>query len=144
LGDEGVKARVFDDPVIDGKALTTLYAAYDVIRRAFPSVAVDAFGLIMHPSGADFELYGIDVTDVRPNRITLDRVLMNSLDFAEQLNSDQESLLSLPNRLEDGTFRGLPPCRGSRTLMLLSATARRQMDSDGLLMWREIRLKQIL
>jgi hypothetical protein len=146
LDDAPTESRVFDDPVIEGKVLTTLYAAYDVLRRAFPSVGVDAFGLIMHPSGADFELYGIDVADELPNRVVLarNRVLLNSLDFADRLIDDQESLLMLPARLQDGTFRGLPPCRGSRTLMLLSATARRQMSSEGLLMWREKRLKLML
>lgn len=133
------RSRVFAPPLLEGDAVQAIYMAHDLIRRAFPRANVRVVALVMHRTGPDFELYQVDVTDDRPARISLsvDRVLKNSLDFADQLQDDNEALLALPGRLDDDSFRSVPPCRGGRTLALLAAAAKRQSSSEDLLLWRE-------
>lgn len=133
------KSRVFKDPVLDGNALKTLHGAAYVMRRAFPSAKVGTFCLVLHPSKPDFELYGFELGKVCPTSVVLtdDMVRNHSLRYETQIQEDHESLLMLPQRLDDELFRGLPPCRGGRTLGMLAATATRQLNAENLVTWKE-------
>ena len=134
------RGRVFDNPKLPAPSVAALYTAYDVIRKAFPTVDVHALALVLHRSSPDFELFQIDVKRTRrPEKIRLeeDRIRKNSLDFVEKLEKDHESLWVLPHQLDDELFRGIPPCRGGRTLCMLAAMAKRQMEAPSLLIWKE-------
>jgi hypothetical protein len=68
----------------------------------------------------------------------------NSIDHADKLREDSESLLTLPYKLDNDLFRGLPPCRGGRTLSILASTAKRQLAAEELLIWKERDAMKIL
>jgi len=55
----------------------------------------------------------------------------------ERIREDHESLWTLPDRMDDELFRGLPACRGGRTLGILASMALRQMQTEKLLLWKE-------
>lgn len=139
------KSRVFDNPVLDGQSLKSLSLASYFMRKAFPDVRVLTLCMVLHPTQPDFELYQVDLTD-DPASVRLEEwmVRKNSIDFADELRDNWEALLTLPQRLDNELFRGLPPCRGGRTLGILASTAKRQLQSRGLLVWKEQDVMKIL
>jgi hypothetical protein len=141
-GDTDVLSRsqVFNKPVLKGQALASLGVANRQMRLAFPEVDVLTFVLVMHPSGPDFELYQVMLPAVMPTEIILDEgsIKRNSMDFADKINADHDAMFTLPHQLEDKLFRGVPPCRGGRTLGMLALAASRQLESDELLQWRQV------
>jgi hypothetical protein len=44
-------------------------------------------------------------------------------------------MFTLPHLLDNQLFRGVPPCRGGRTLSMLASAVTRQLESDELLQW---------
>ena len=133
------KSRVFQDPVLDGQSLQTLIKARYIMRRAFPGVPVFTFCLVMHPMTPDFESYQLTLPDDGVERIVLtdSMIRTNSIDQADKLKEDFWALLSLPHKLDNDLFQGLPPCRGGRTLGILASTAKRQLEAERLLVWKE-------
>jgi hypothetical protein len=133
------KTRVFNDPVFRGEALMTLFRAEHVMRRAFPDTGVSTLCLVLHPEMPDFALYEVPMPKNRPEAITLtdDKLRTHSLNFEDRIQADHESLWTLPDRLNDVLFRGLPPCRGGRTLSILASLAAQQLKTKGLLLWKE-------
>jgi hypothetical protein len=133
------KSQVFHNPVFKGDSLTTLFKAEYVMRKAFPDTGVRTLCLVLHPEKPDFELYDVPMPKNRPDAITLteDRLRTHSLNFEERIIEDHESLWRLPARLDDDLFRGLPPCRGGRTLAMLASMAKQQLASEKLLAWKE-------
>lgn len=131
---------VFENAVLKGRPLTAMYTVYDVMRKAFPDVDVYAFTLVQHPSLPDFELYEMRIPIGRKRQATFHlngNVQRSSLDHQEELADDAEALLKLQQRLNDDLFRGLPPCRGGRTLSMLASAAKRQIGDAALICWRE-------
>ena len=63
---------------------------------------------------------------------------------ADKFKEDPWALLSLPQKLDNDLFQGLPPCRGGRTLGILASTARRQLGAEELLVWKERDVMKIL
>ena len=47
-------------------------------------------------------------------------------------------------KFDDDLFRGLPPCRGGRTLAILASTAKRQLQCETALAWREREVSAIM
>ncbi len=133
------KSRVFKDPVLDGQPLKTLIKTQYIMRRAFPDVPVYTLCLVMHPKTPDFELYQVALPAKEAERIVLTDAMIrkNSIDYADKLTEDFWALLSLPHKLDNDLFRGLPPCRGGRTLEILASTAKRQLEAERLLVWKE-------
>lgn len=133
------KSRVFNDPVLRGQSLKSLGLASYFMRKAFPDVPVMTLCMVLHPTTPDFELYQVDVTGRTPDTIKLEESMIrkNSIDFADDLRENLESLLTLPAKLDNDLFRGLPPCRAGRTLAILASTAKRQIESDRLCIWKE-------
>jgi len=140
------KSRVCNDPVLEGQPLKTLIKTEYMMRRAFPGVPVHTLCLVMHPTTPDFELYQVDLPAEEAERIVLTdaRVRKNSIDYVDQLKEDFWALLSLPNKLDNDLFRGLPPCRGGRTLGILASTAKRQLKAESLLVWKERDVMKIM
>jgi hypothetical protein len=60
------------------------------------------------------------------------------------LAENQEALQTLPQKLDNDLFRGLPPCRAGRTLGILASTAKRQLSSDELLVFKQREVSKIL
>ncbi len=133
------KSRVFNDPPLDGQSLKSLGLASYFMRKAFPDVQVLTLCMVLHPANPDFELYQVDVTRNTPASIKLEDQMIrkNSIDFADDLRENFEALLTLPAKLDNDLFRGLPPCRGGRTLAILASTAKRQLESEHLCIWKE-------
>jgi hypothetical protein len=133
------RGPVFDKPVLKGDSVSTLYQAFDVIKKAFPTAHVRVIGLASDPDGPDFELYEVDVPKKRPESLVMksDRIICNSIDYADVIREDAERLWMLPERLDNDLFKGIPPCRGGRTLGILGALAKRQLQHDSLLTWRQ-------
>lgn len=140
------RGGVFEEPVLEGDSLATLHAAYDLLRKAFPPVDTHAFALVMHPSLPDFELYYLDLGKKLPKRIVLTegRIKTSSIDYEEKLQADHESLWTLAERFDNDLFRGLPPCRGGRTLSILASVGKRQLQSEKLLTWKERQVSDML
>lgn len=140
------RGSIFKDVPFEGPPLETLYNAYDLIGRAFPKVPIAAMVLVLHPDQADFELYGIEIDKNRRETIVLTENLIktNSLDYEDQLKGDHDSLWTLPERLDNPLFRGLPPCRGGRTLLILASACSRQVSMDDLLIWKEKDVREAL
>jgi hypothetical protein len=140
------KTRVFNDPVLSGQPLKTLYKADYMMRRAMPTVPVHLFCLVMHPRGPDFELYRVELPkgELRPIILSEKAIVSSSLHHADRLQDNPDALLALPHKLDNDLFRGLPPCRGGRTLGILASTAKRQLESDDLLRWRQGDIARIL
>ena len=139
-----VRGEVFEEPVLEGRRRTTLKSARYLLQKAFPSLEVLSFVLVMHPKHPDFELYHAD--SINGERLVLKsgRIRKNSLDFKEQLREDQESLWTLPQRLDNELFIGLPPCRAGRTLGMLASAATRQLKAEELLTWKERQFTEML
>jgi hypothetical protein len=140
------KSRVFDDPTLDGQPLKSLSNASYFMRRAFPGVTVATLCMALHPTKPDFELYQVDIPEGEPRAVLLEEwmVRKNSIDYADVLREDWEALLTLPQKLDNDLFRGLPPCKGGRTLGILASTAKRQLAAEKLLVWKEQEVSKIL
>ncbi|MCH8879219.1 MAG: hypothetical protein IID34_04975 [Planctomycetes bacterium] len=138
-GERLFRGSVFENVVLGGPQLQTLYNAYDVMRKAFLDVPVVAMALVLHPDSPDFELYGIEVKRIRSERFELIEKMIkrNSLDYEDDLTADHESLWTLSHRFDSELFVGLPPCRGGRTLAMLASAATRQQKASELLPWKE-------
>jgi hypothetical protein len=147
-GDTDVLSRsaVYRNPVIKGQTLASLGIANRQMRLAFPDVDIATFALVMDPAGPDFELYHVTLPPDVPSELVLQEgnIKRNSIDFAERINADRDALFTLPSLLEDKLFRGLPPCRGGRTLGMLAIAASRQLEAHELLQWRQVDFIQML
>jgi len=115
------------------------------MRKAFPGVPVLTLCMVLHSTKPDFELYQVDVSGSTPSSVKLEARMIrkNSIDFTDELRENLEALLTLPEKLDNELFQGLPPCRGGRTLAILASTAKRQLASDPLLVWKEQDLMRI-
>jgi hypothetical protein len=140
------KSRVFDDPTLDGQNLKSLLNASYFMRRAFPGVTVATLCMVLHRTKPDFELYQVDLPEGQISFVKLEErmVRKNSIDYSDVLRDDWEALLTLPHKLDNDLFRGLPPCKGGRTLGILASTAKRQLASESLLLWKEQEVSKIL
>ena len=128
-------SRVFAGPVLEGQALFTLYTARDVIQRAFPTTPVRTFALALTLNTPDFELHRLELGDDCPARVELREEFIEASsaqpEFRERITDDRESLWTLTRRRDDDLFRGLPPCRGGRTLGMLALMAKDQLRATG-------------
>jgi hypothetical protein len=133
------KSRIFNDPVMKGEPVRSLGLASHFMRKAFPDVKVQTLCMVLHPTKPDFELYQVDVAPGSSASMKLEesRIRANSIDFADELSENHEALLTLPAKLNNDLFQGLPPCRAGRTLGILASTAKRQLESERLLVWKE-------
>jgi hypothetical protein len=138
--------QVFCNPVLKGKSVPALYAAFDIMRLAFPSIQIRTMALVLHPTLPDFELFDVPITSDRPDKFILspEHAVARSSEFADRLAEDHDALLTLPDQLDNNLFKGLPPCRGGRTLGLLAAMARLQLNDDHILIWKERQFIDIL
>jgi hypothetical protein len=133
------KSRIFQDPILKGQSLKSLGLASHFMKKAFPCVNVHTLCMVLHPTKPDFELYQVDLSSGSLNDLKLEepKIRTNSIDFADELSENLEALLTLPTKLDNDLFRGLPPCRAGRTLSILASTAKRQLESEQLLVWKE-------
>ncbi len=133
------RSEVYKNPVLEEKQFSSLDAAYRQMRSAFPKTDVATLVLVLHSTGPDFELYQVDLPIKRPKQIILKegKIRKNSIDYADKLDANRDSLFTLPHVLDNRLFRGVPPCRGGRTLGMLGSAATRQMGADDLLIWRQ-------
>lgn len=149
LGDRLFRGAVFNAPELKGPSLETLYTADDLVRRAFPTVQVRTLYLVLHKSSADFELYHVALPRSRKRQtsitLTESMIRKNSLDYADKLQEcDHEILWTLTTPVDDALFRGIPPCRGGRTLGILASMASRQLRQSDLMMWKEKRFLEVM
>jgi len=138
-----VRGAVFENSILEERHRETLRRARYILQKAFPSLEIFTFVLVMHPQLPDFELYHVD-TKAKEVRLTESLIRTNSIDFKEKLREDHQSLWTLAHRFDDELFRGVPPCRGGRTLGLLASAATRQLRTDKLLTWKERQFIQML
>src|SRR5271157_5330557 len=105
------KSRVFNDPILNGQSLKSLVLASYFMRKAFPDVQVLTLCMVLHPANPDFELYQVDATGSAPTTMKLEERMIrkNSIDFTDELRENLEALLTLPAKLDNDLFRGLPP-----------------------------------
>lgn len=143
------RGAVFNQPVLKGPSLETLFTADRLVRKAFPNVDVATLYLALHKTHPDFELFYVDLQRSRKcqSSITLTERMIrkNSLDFADRLHEcDHETLWTLATPVNDALFRGIPPCRGGRTLGILASMASRQIQQGSLMMWKERRFLEVM
>lgn len=132
------RGPVFNGASLEGDSLATLRRACHLFRQAFPGVEVVPMVLVTHRVLPDFELYAVSLHGSRPSvSLCEKRIRRNSLDFEDELSHDHEILWTLPQRLSNRVFKGVPPCRGGRTLNILGSIASRQCDTDHLLCVKE-------
>ena len=140
------RSEVYNSPILKGSRLTSLDAASRQMRLAFPDTNIATQALVLHSSGPDFELYQVDLPSKLPEQIVLEQgnITKNSIDYADKLRANTDSLFTLPRRLENRLFRGVPPCRGGRTLGLLASAVTRQLKSESLMTWKRKGFIQML
>lgn len=140
------RSSVFKDVVLEGDSLHTLKSAYDTVREAFPDIDCRAYALAIHPTWPDFELYHVELPKKADKRVIMEegRIKTNSVEHEERLQQDHEALWTLTHRFDNDLFQGLPPCRGGRTLAILASTAKRQLQSEHLLRWKEGQISDLL
>lgn len=140
------KSRVFDDPILTGQPLKTLLTSAYIMKRAFPDVPIHTFCLVQHPKTPDFELYQVDECDDDRASIILkeERIRTNSFDYSDSLSENPEALQTLPAKLSNDLFLGLPPCRAGRTLNMLASTSKRQLQDDDLVAFKEAEMRRLL
>jgi hypothetical protein len=133
------RGNVFDRPRMDERQASALFDAQYVLKKAFPEVPIVTMCVALHPETPDFELYQVSLPRTRPEFLVLEQSMVrkNSIDFADALREDHDALMTLSDRLTDRLFRGMPPCRGGRTLGILASAATRQLESTNLLTWQE-------
>ncbi len=133
------KSIIFKDPVLKGQSLKTLELTSRFMQKAFPEVKVQTLCMALHPKKPDFELYQVDIAGSSTGVIKLEEAMVrkNAIDYADEISENFDALLTLPVKLDNDLFRGLPPCRAGRTLGILASTAKRQLDSAKLLVWKE-------
>jgi hypothetical protein len=131
------RSQVYVNATIEGKELSGLVAAEKQMRLAFPDAELRTMVLVVHPKLPDFELYQIELPQRTPTKLLLEphTIRRNSIDVADDLRDDPDALYTLPQPLDNELFKGMPPCRGGRTMNMLAAAATRQMQSDLLLTW---------
>lgn len=139
---------IFRETKLKGKKLETLYITYDLIRRAFPEIDIFPFALVMDRRLPDFELYGLEIPSRRRRRreviILREYMRTNSIDYIDRLKENHDSLLMLRERVDNELFKGIPPCRGGRTLGMLAAAASRQLKSNELIVWNQPKFSEVL
>ena len=140
------RSAVYNGVRCDAEQLSPLFAAKKQMELAFPQTDVATLVLVLHSTGPDFELYQIELSDHFSDGVVLDQGLIrkNSIDYADQLSQNRDSLLTLPHLLDSRLFQGLPPCRGGRTLGMLASAATRQLDEDRLMIWERHDFIQML
>lgn len=140
------RSVVYKDPVVDNKQLVSLAAANQQMSLAFPDTDIATVVLVLDPDGPDFELYQLNLPNKLPQELKLkaDKIRKNSIDYADKLDSNRNALFTLPHLLDNKLFRGLPPCRGGRTLGMLASAASRQLEADSLLIWPRQEFIQML
>ncbi len=81
------------------------------MRKAFPDVQVLTLCMVLHPANPDFELYQVHATGSATTTMKLEERMIrkNSIDFTDELRENLEALLTLPAKLDNDLFRGLPP-----------------------------------
>jgi hypothetical protein len=133
------KSRVFNDPVLDGERLKSMGLSSYFMRKAFPDFRVMTLCMVLHPTKPDFELYQVELANGEATAVKLEEVMIrkNSIDFSDSLRDNWEALLTLPQKLANDLFAGIPPCKGGRTLGILASTTSRQLVSEKLLTWKE-------
>jgi hypothetical protein len=138
--------RVFHDPILSGQRLKALLKSARLMRMAFPSVPLHAFCLVQHPRTPDFELYRVDESVEDSQRILLEesRIHVNSFDYADSLFENPEALQTLPAKLGNDLFLGLPPCRAGRTLNILASASKRQLQEEDVVAFKEVELRRML
>ncbi|MBX3427595.1 MAG: hypothetical protein KF688_18085 [Pirellulales bacterium] len=131
------RSVVYRDIAIDDKDLSGLIAAEKQMRAAFPTTDVVTMVLVVHPQLPDFELYHVELNQKSHGKLMLteERIRKNSIDYADQLRENQDSLFTLPGQIDNALFKGVPPCRGGRTLIMLALAASRQLQSETLELW---------
>jgi hypothetical protein len=132
------RSVVFGNPIMDEKSSQSLACAKRLMEIAFPGIDVVTAALVLHPTCCDFELYQVELPSVVEGGIPLtsDMIRKNSIDFADVLAKNRDALFELPHPVENDLFRGIPPCRGGRTLGMLASAASRQRKSSKLLSWQ--------
>lgn len=146
VASQGSQSVVYGNASIDGKALASLASAYKQMRLAFPDTDVLLSVLVLHSRGPDFELYSLQLPEELSGDMSLplDWIKKNSIQYADVINERQEALFELPRLVDNKLFRGIPPCRGGRTLGTLASAASRQLASDELLTWERKDVIQML
>lgn len=131
------RSTIYRAPVIEDKQLTSLAAAHKQMRAAFPETDIATMVLVLQATGSDFELYQVDLPGDVPKQIVLkeSNIRKNSIDYCDKLETNRDALFTLPHLLDNSLFRGVPPCRGGRTLGMLASAATRQLDAAPLLLW---------
>lgn len=140
------RTRVFSDRNLDPDSVSEIRIADQLARHAFPNHEVLAMCVVLHTELPDFELYQIGVTNNATQiKLTEDCVVRNSIDFTDIIAEDHELLWCVPTRHDaDPLFRGIPPCRGGRSLNILAAVAQKQLKSTSLLEFRQKDIAEIL
>ena len=140
------RSRVFADRVLDEDSVATIRTARDLVYEAFPSHEVSSLVLVTHPDLPDFELYQLNLnSDVNPMTIGDAEVVRNSIEFADKIAEAHDLLLSFAERHDgDSLFRGIPPCRGGRSLNILAAVSQAQLKSESLLEFRQKDIAELL
>ncbi|WP_428308873.1 hypothetical protein [Lacipirellula sp.] len=131
------RSVVYRDIAIEDKELAGLIAADKQMRAAFPTTEVVTMVLVVHPQLPDFELYHVELPQKPHGKLLLteERIRKNSIDYADQLRENQDALFTLPGQIDNALFKGVPPCRGGRTLIMLALAASRQLESEALELW---------
>lgn len=140
------RSAVYRNPVVEGKQLASLNAAHRQMRLGFPKTDIATLVLVLHSSSPDFELYQVDLPCKAPEQIALKegKIRKNSIDYADKLDANRDSLFTLPHLLQNPLFRGVPPCRGGRTLGMLASAVTRQLNAARLLTWERREFIQML
>lgn len=140
------RGNVFENIILGGPSLMTLYDAEDIVKVAFPTVKIFSMVMVLHPETPDFELYKIKNCKHRAEEIVLlpDMIMANSIDFKDEIEENREYLTILSERFDNDLFKGLPPCRGGRTLNILASVCKRQLKANRLLVWKEKEVSEIL
>lgn len=140
------RGAVYKDVEFGGKELLSLSAAQRQMLMAFPDIDIATLVLVLHSKGPDFELYQVDLPPDTPEQIVLEeeRIRKNSIDFADKLDANHDALFTLPHLLDNPLFRGVPPCRGGRTLGTLASAVTRQLESHRLKIWERRHFIQML
>lgn len=136
---------VFDNIILNEDILSTLHNTQDVFKVSFHR-PINTMVLVMHPTLPDFELYKIDLMKHRNSHFKLNAgdIVRNSWDYQEELGRDHEALWMMPERFDDELFRGVPPCRGGRTLAILASTAKNNIEEYKLLTWNQKQISEII
>lgn len=138
--------RLFDDPTLKDTALRALHIGLWTVRTAFPALKVTPWVLVTHKEQPrHFEIHSPRVNRKIPEsiRLTEETLVDTSINYQDMIDADEDKLWQLPRQLQNPLFKGLPPCRGGRTLGTLAAIARRQLEEQELIEWRECEVGEL-